>query len=213
MIQQKQIRAVYYLRVSTESQELQNQRSEIVPFIENRGWRLVHRFEDTMSGRKTDKDRPGFAAMLKAAHQRKFDIIVFWALDRLTREGTRATLNYLQRLESKGVGYVSYQEQWLDSTGPFKDVMVSMFATLAKQEAVRISERTIIGLKTARAKGKRLGRPPLPEATIRRVLALNQEDQLGARKIAKQTTIPLGTVNAILTRERKRLSKIAPGLR
>jgi len=46
--------------------------------------------------------------MLKAAHQRKFDIVVFWALDRLTRAGTRATLNYLQRLESKGVGYVSY---------------------------------------------------------------------------------------------------------
>ena len=105
-----------------------------------------------MSGRKTDKDRPGFAAMLKAAHQRKFDMIVFWALDRLTREGTRATLNYLQRLESKGVGYVSYQEQWLDSTGPFKDVMVSMFATLAKQETARISERTLVGLRIARSK-------------------------------------------------------------
>jgi DNA invertase Pin-like site-specific DNA recombinase len=204
MIQQKQIRAAYYLRVSTESQELKNQRAEIVPFIENRGWRLVHSFEDSISGRKTDKHRPGFAAMLKAAHQRKFDIIVFWALDRLTREGTRARLNYFQRLESKGVGYVSYQEQWLDSTGPFKDVMVSMFATLAKQETARISERTIIGLKTARAKGKRLGRPLLPEATIRRVLTLNRENELGARRIAKQTTIPLGTVNAILTRERKR---------
>jgi DNA invertase Pin-like site-specific DNA recombinase len=85
--------------------------------------------------------------MLKAAHQRKFDIVVFWALDRLTRGGTRATLNYLQRLESKGVGYVSYQEQWLNSTGPFKDVMISMFGTLAKQERARISERTIAGLK------------------------------------------------------------------
>src|ERR1700676_536193 len=178
MIQKKQIRAAYYLRVSTESQELQNQRAEIVPFIENRGWRLVHTYEDSMSGRKTDKDRPGFAAMLKAAHQRKFDMIVFWALDRLTREGTRATLNYLQRLESKGVGYVSYQEQWLDSTGPFKDVMVSMFATLAKQESARISERTVVGLKVARAKGKRIGRPPLPEATIDRVLTLNRENAM-----------------------------------
>src|SRR3984893_14288451 len=120
MIQQKQIRAAYYLRVSTESQELQNQRAEIVPFIENRGWRLVYTFEDSLSGRKTDKDRPGFAAMLKAAHQRKFDIIVFWALDRLTREGTRATLNYLQRLESKGVGYVSYQSNGSIPADPSK---------------------------------------------------------------------------------------------
>jgi DNA invertase Pin-like site-specific DNA recombinase len=139
----------------------------------------VDSFEDSMIARKTDKDRPGFAAMLKAAHQRKFDTIVFWALDRLTREGPRATLNYLQRLESKGMEYVSYQEHWLDSTGPFKDVMVSMFATLAKQETARISERTIIGLKTARAKGKRLGRPPLPGATILQVLALNRENAMG----------------------------------
>ena len=102
------IRAAYYLRISTEAQELDNQRGEIMPFIERRGWKLVYPFEDVMSGRKTEKDRPGFAAMLKGAHQRKFDIVVFWALDRLTREGTRATLNYLQRLESKGVDYVSY---------------------------------------------------------------------------------------------------------
>jgi DNA invertase Pin-like site-specific DNA recombinase len=155
------IRAAYYLRVSTEGQELENQRGEIVPFIDRRGWKLECAFEDIVSGGKTEKDRPGFAAMLKAAHQRKFDVLVFWALDRLTREGTRATLNYLQRLESKGVDYVSYQEQWLDSTGPFKDVMISMFATLAKQERARISERTIAGLKIARAKGKRLGRPLL----------------------------------------------------
>jgi DNA invertase Pin-like site-specific DNA recombinase len=127
-----QRRVAYYLRVSTESQELDNQRTEILPFIDRRGWKLVHTFEDVMSGQKGEKDRPGFAAMLKAAHQRKFDILVFWALDRLTREGTRATLNCLQRLEPKGVGYVSYQEQWLDSTGPFKDVMISMFRDTRK---------------------------------------------------------------------------------
>jgi DNA invertase Pin-like site-specific DNA recombinase len=143
--------------------------------------------------------------MLKAAHQRQFDIVVFWALDRLTREGTRATLNYLQRLESKGVGYVSYQEQWLDSTGPFKDVMISMFATLAKQERARISERTIAGLKVARAKGKRLGRPPLSEETIQTVLSLKQDAGIGARKIAKSTGFPLGTVSAILTRSRQQI--------
>jgi DNA invertase Pin-like site-specific DNA recombinase len=140
---ERHLRVACYLRVSTEGQELDNQRTEILPFIERRGWKLVHAFEDVMSGKKSEKDRPGFAAMMKAAHQRKFDILVFWALDRLTREGTRATLNYLQRLESKGVGYVSYQEQWLDSTGPFKDVMISMFATLAKQERAQISERTM----------------------------------------------------------------------
>jgi|SRR6516162_9059583 DNA invertase Pin-like site-specific DNA recombinase len=74
---QNVVRAAYYLRVSTETQELDNQRAEILPFIERRGWKLIHTFEDVMTGRKTEKDRPGFAAMLKAAHQRKFDIVVF----------------------------------------------------------------------------------------------------------------------------------------
>ncbi len=200
---QKLIRAAYYLRVSTEAQEIENQRVEIAPFIDRRGWKLVYAFEDVMSGAKREKDRPGFAAMFKAAHQRKSDILIFWALDRLTREGTRATLNYLQRLESKGIDYVSYQEQWLDSTGPFRDVMISMFATLAKQERARISERTIAGLKVARAKGKNLGRPRLPEETVRTVLSLNKEAGIGARKIAKSTGFPLGTVSAILSRSRR----------
>jgi signal transduction histidine kinase len=83
MSDQNVIRAAYYLRISTEAQELDDQRGEIMPFIERRGWKLVHPFEDVMSGRKSEKDRPGFAAMLKAAHQRKFDIVVFWASDRL----------------------------------------------------------------------------------------------------------------------------------
>jgi DNA invertase Pin-like site-specific DNA recombinase len=205
-----QMRVAYYLRVSTESQELDNQCTEILPFIDRRGWKLVHNFEDVMSGQKGEKDRPGFAAMLKAAHQRKFDILVFWALDRLTREGTRATLNYLQRLESKGVGYVPYQEQWLDSTGPFKDVMISMFATFAKQERARISERTIAGLNVARAKGRILGRPPLPEETVQKVLSLNRHAGIGARKIAKSTGFPLGTVNAILTDPGNRPAKQRP---
>src|ERR1700756_1181172 len=202
MSNQNVVRAAYYLRISTDEQELDNQRREIIPFIERRGWKLIHPFEDVMSGRKTEKDRPGFAAMLKAAHQRKFDIVVFWALDRLTREGTRATLNYLQRLESKGVGYVSYQEQWLDSTGPFKDVTISMFATLAKQERARISERTIAGLKVARGKGRELGRPPLPEETVQKAVLLNPHAGLGEQKIAKSAGFPLGPVTAIFTRSR-----------
>jgi DNA invertase Pin-like site-specific DNA recombinase len=87
----KRIRAAYYLRISTEGQELENQRAEIEPFINRRGWKLERVFEDVVSGGKKEKDRPGFSAMLKAAHQRKFDVLVFWALDRLTREGTRVS--------------------------------------------------------------------------------------------------------------------------
>ena len=72
-----------------------------------------------------------------------------------------------------------------------------------KTERARISERTIAGLKVARAKGKIIGRPPVSEETIQKVLSLNRNAGMGARKIAKSTGHPLGTVNAILTRSRQ----------
>ena len=71
-----------------------------------------------------------------------------------------ATLKYLQELDSYGVNWKSYTEQYLDSAGIFKDAIISLMATLAKQERLRISERTIAGMERARAKGKRIGRPP-----------------------------------------------------
>jgi hypothetical protein len=65
------------------------------------------------------------------------------------------TLRYLERLTSYGVGWKSYTEQYLDSAGVFKDAIISIMATLTKQERIKISERTLAGLETARA----LGRP------------------------------------------------------
>ena len=65
----------------------------------------------------------------------------------------------MQRLETCGVAWKSLTEQYLDSAGVFKDAIVSIMATLAKQERVKMSERTKAGLARARAQGKRLGRP------------------------------------------------------
>jgi DNA invertase Pin-like site-specific DNA recombinase len=77
--------------------------------------------------------------MFEAASHREFDAVVFWSLDRFSREGTLPTLQYLQRLDSYGVAYRSYTECWLDSLGPFKDVVLALLATLTKQERVRLS--------------------------------------------------------------------------
>ena len=71
------------------------------------------------------------------------------------------TLQHLQRLAASWVDYKSYTEQYLDSCGIFRDAVLSILATIAKQERVRIRERTIAGLERARASGKHLGRPKL----------------------------------------------------
>src|SRR6202795_2395647 len=97
--------------------------------------------------------------MFHDASQRKFDVLLFWALDRLSREGVLETLQHLNRLTSYGIGYRSYSEQYFDSCGIFREAVIAIIATVAKQERVRLSQRVKAGLETARAKGKTLGRP------------------------------------------------------
>jgi len=74
---------------------------------------------DQVSGRKAD--RPQFKAAMRDARKRKFDVLLFWSLDRLTREGVLKTLLILNRLSGYGVKYRSLQEQWIDSLGDFSD--------------------------------------------------------------------------------------------
>lgn len=91
--------------------------------------------------------------MFESASRREFDCLLFWSLERLSREGTVETLNHLQRLTGYGVNYRSFTEQYLDSTGMFKEAVIGILAAVAKQERVRLSERTIAGLKRGKGSG------------------------------------------------------------
>lgn len=117
----------------------------------------MHEYVDKATGKHSDREQ--FQQLFQDASQRAFDVVLFWSLDRFSREGVRETLNHLQRLESYGVGYRSFTEQYLDSCGIFKDAVLGILATIAKQERVRLSERTIAGLQRARRAGRVGGRP------------------------------------------------------
>jgi DNA invertase Pin-like site-specific DNA recombinase len=79
--------------------------------------------------------------MFEDAAERRFDLVLFWSLDRLSREGVLETLQHLNRLTSYGVAYKSFTEQYSDSCGVFKDAVIAIMATVAKQERVKRSER------------------------------------------------------------------------
>ena len=151
-------RCALYGRISTRDkrQDVENQLVQLRDFAANQGWEIVSEFTDSESGSKSD--RPQFQEMFKAASQRKFDVLLFWSLDRLSREGVLETLQHLNRLTSYGVNYRSFTEQYFDSCGIFKDAVISILATVAKQERIRISERVRAGLATAKARGVQLGR-------------------------------------------------------
>lgn len=155
------MRVALYARVSTKDhgQDTTNQLIQLREFCDRQDWTVAGEYVDCCTGKHGDRD--AFQRLFQDASQRKFDIVLFWSLDRFSREGTLATLQYLQRLTSHGVGYRSFTEQYLDSCGAFKDAVLAILATIARQERIRLSERTVAGLQRARRAGRIGGRRKL----------------------------------------------------
>jgi DNA invertase Pin-like site-specific DNA recombinase len=193
------MKAALYLRVSLDDgrQTVENQRLELTEFCKRMGWEIVEEFSDRKSGKSLD--RPGFKAMMDSASKRKFDVLVFWSLDRLARSGVLDVLQTFQQLKGWGVAYRSLQEAYLDSLGPFADVIVSLLATLAKIEREKIRERTLAGLARARKQGKTLGRPSKADdfKLLRKVAALKESGK-SLRQIADECDIAVNTVRKLL---------------
>jgi DNA invertase Pin-like site-specific DNA recombinase len=158
------MRTAIYTRVSKSdgSQDPENQLRELRMLCERQGWAIVEVYTDFASGKRSD--RASFKRMMVDASKRKFDNVLFWAVDRFSREGIEATLGYIRQLAAYGVGFRSYQEPFFDSAGPFKEFMISAFATFASLERARISERTLAGLAKARSFGRVGGRPKAEDA-------------------------------------------------
>ena len=153
-------KVVIYARCSTRDQETENQLAQLRDYAKKQDWQVVEEIIDVCSGGKGMKERPGLDKVFDRARKRQVDVVLFWALDRFSREGSRKTIQYLSQLDDAGVDWHSYTEQYLSSLGIFKDCIISLLSTLAKQEKVRISERTKAGLdRTRRVNGTRLGRP------------------------------------------------------
>lgn len=177
-----------YTRVSTGKQDAENQRLMLHQFATTQGWTIAAEYCDEITGGTSD--RPQFQQMFQDASQRKFDVLLFWSLDRLSREGVLPTLQHLQRLTSYGVAWRSFTEQYLDSTGIFRDAVVGILAVVAKQEKIRISERTRAGLARARREGKQLGRPKkIRPERVRELRALG----LSWSQIARELSIARST--------------------
>jgi DNA invertase Pin-like site-specific DNA recombinase len=190
------IRVAIYARVSTADgrQEAENQLAELRRFAETQGWETISEYIDHESGGRAD--RAEFRRMFADAAQRRFDVVLFWALDRFTREGALETLQYLNQLSGYGVGYRSFSERYLDSCGPFKEAVIAILGVIAKQERVRISERVRAGLNRAMAHGTRSGKPVgRPRAIFSRD-EVNQLRQQGKslRQIARKCRIGVTTV-------------------
>jgi DNA invertase Pin-like site-specific DNA recombinase len=188
------VKIAIYSRISTDKQDNGNQLTQLRAFASTQDWKIKREYVDVASGKNGDREQ--FKALFSAASRREFELVLFWSLDRFSREGVLETLQYLQRLTAYGVGYRSFTEQYLDSCGMFRDAVISILAVIAKQERVRLSERTLAGLARARAQGRIGGRPRVP-CDHRKVLKLHAAGcSLG--EIAKQLNLTKTTVYRIV---------------
>jgi DNA invertase Pin-like site-specific DNA recombinase len=191
------MRIAIYGRVSTKKQDEMNQLLQLREFVGTQaGWTLEKEYIDRVSGAGR-KERPQFQQMLADASQRKFDLLLYWSLDRLSREGIVKTISYLEQLRGWGVGWRSYTQPFLDTGNEMvNSIVLSVLAAVAKQERVTISERTRAGLQRAVKAGRRLGRRPV-RVDVQQARKL-QRDGLGLRPIAKRLKISVNTLQNAL---------------
>lgn len=182
------MKCIIYSRVSTTDQTTENQILQLKEYTERQGWDILEVKTDICSGSKSADERAGLKEVFELARRRKFDILLFWSLDRLSREGTRKTLEYLSRLDNYKVKWHSYSEEYISSLGIFADAIISLMACLAKQERLRISDRTKAGLQRAISHGKTLGRPKLNPAIDHRAIELREQGYSFSR-IAQELNI------------------------
>jgi DNA invertase Pin-like site-specific DNA recombinase len=158
------MRIAVYARVSTgdKGQDPENQSRELRDWVINSGHIISREYVDYDSGRKGAEKRKQFGALLDDAAKRKFDCVLFWALDRFSREGMAQTIFHLQRLSSYGVAFHSYTEPHLATDNELvRNILLALLSSLAKVETQKISERTRAGMSRAKVKGIKIGRPKI----------------------------------------------------
>lgn len=152
------MRVGIYARVSTANngQDPTMQTRELKEYCERRGWQLAGEYVDLgISGAK--ERRPQLDRLMSDAHRRKFDAVVCWRFDRFARSVSHL-LRALETFKALGVEFVSLSEQ-VDTSTPTGKMVFTVLGAVAELERSLIAERVRAGLRNARAKGRKLGRP------------------------------------------------------
>jgi DNA invertase Pin-like site-specific DNA recombinase len=181
-----------YSRVSTTNgQDPEVQSREIREYCKRRGWSLAGEYVDIgISGAK--ERRPQLDRLISDAHKRRFDVLVVWRFDRFARSVSHL-LRALETFRALGIEFVSLSEQ-VDTSTPTGKMIFTVLGAVAELERSLIAERVRAGLRNARAKGKRLGRPS-KQVNAAQVAALRAQG-VPWRRIGTQLGVSAATAYA-----------------
>jgi DNA invertase Pin-like site-specific DNA recombinase len=181
-----------YARVSTTNhgQDVSMQTRDLEQFAQARGWRLVDSYVDLGISGSKDK-RPQLDRLMVDAHKRRFDIVIVWRFDRFARSVSHL-LRALETFQALGIAFVSLSEQ-MDTTTPTGKMIFTVLGAVAELERSLIVERVKAGLRNARAKGKKLGRPRKTVDAVK--FAGLRAQGLSLRSIASELGVGLATLH------------------
>src|SRR2546425_1192028 len=190
-------RVAIYARVSTTNhgQDVGLQTRELEAFAQARGWQVVGEYVDAgISGSKDS--RPELNRLIADAHKRRFDVVAVWKFDRFARSVSHL-LRALETFNALGIAFVSLSEQ-MDTTTPTGKMVFTVLGAVAELERSLIAERVRAGLRNARAKGKRLGRPRKVVDAAR--IASLRSSGTSWRAIAAKLEVGIGTLYRVVPR-------------
>lgn len=204
MIERAANRAALWLRVSTDDrgQDPALQRADLEGVCRQRGWEVVkvYEVEESAFGKRP---REQFQAMLEDARKGRFDVLVVWSMDRFSREGEWSVSRIMGALQDWRVQFYSYNEPFLDTSGPFAGFLIPLFAWLARQESLRKGRAVKLGMEKARRLGRRIGRPKVTErrgfmARYQDALQRMHSGSLSRRRAAVELGIGYATLKRLL---------------
>ncbi len=190
------MRVALYARVSTadKGQDPRVQTLELQEYCQRRGWGVVGGYVDVgISG--TKEKRPELDRLMADAHRRRFDAVLCWKFDRFARSVSHL-LRALETFRSLGIDFISFSEQ-LDTSTPMGKMVFTVLGAVAELERSLIVERVRAGMRNARAKGKRIGRPPrtyLNQDTRRSIYEEHVRSGVSLRQLAARFGTSFGTV-------------------
>jgi DNA invertase Pin-like site-specific DNA recombinase len=182
-VQEDDMKIALYARVSRNDgvQDVENQLHELRNWAARLGGEVVAEYIDQVSGTKTGDARPALQQALQASHERRHDLLLVWSLDRLSRGGVLALAGILERVQRSGVVLKSLRESWLDMSSPLvAELLVSIFAWIARQEREQLIARTKAGMYRAKRQGVHVGRPRLEISAERARMAVERAGSVRA---------------------------------
>ena len=181
------MRAVIYTRTSTNKQSTAMQLEPLQTLVERSGYELVEIIEDEgVSGTILGNNRNGMSRLMHMVNRREIDVVCVYSVDRIGRKLTDV-LSIAEQLNEKGVGLVIHKNG-IDTTTTHGKHLLSFFALIAEMERDFISSRIADGVAVAKGKGKQIGRKPIPEETIQKIVSL-REQGYSMNKIAKELSV------------------------